>query len=58
MTENKIQRKPYEKPHSEVVELRMEAPLLMGSANNNTTNHGTSIGASIQQWGEETFGGN
>lgn len=55
MTENKIQRKPYEKPQCEVVELRMEAPLLMGS---NTTNHSTSIGASIQQWGEETFGGN
>lgn len=57
MTENKIQKKRYEKPQCEVVELRMEAPLLMGSANN-TTSHSTGVGATIEKWGEETFGGN
>lgn len=54
MTENKIQRKPYEKPHSEVVELRMEAPLLMGSANNTTTNS-TGVGAKINDWVDENL---
>lgn len=54
MTENKIQKKRYEKPQCEVVELRMEAPLLMGSANNTTT-HQTGVGATINEWVEETL---
>jgi len=55
MTENKIQRKPYEKPHSEVVELRMEAPLLMSSANNTTNPHSTGVGAKISDWVDENL---